>query len=44
MGKALYDITAIKLDPKFEKLDDETKVRTLYKYVLDTAKAMNIQL
>lgn len=42
--KELYDLTAIKLDPNFEKLDDETKVRILYKYVTATAKAMNIKL
>lgn len=42
--KELYDLTAIKLDPNFEKLDDEAKIRTLYKYVTATAKAMNIKL
>lgn len=42
--KELYDLTAVKLDPNFQKLDDEAKIRTLYKYVTETAKAMNIKL
>jgi hypothetical protein len=42
--KELYGKTSVKLVQNFSKLNSEDKVRTLYKYVTQTAKDLKIEL